>query len=387
MTKKWFYSLLVGLGLPTALHAQHVDDDLYYIPSKQDKQEAVKPTAERRTETDGTTRVVVVNRNRKRNIDEYNRRGSDNVHTRQAGNDTLYIVEQDELEREGRWVSGEFQGSDEDYEYAERIIRFRHPRFAVSIASPLYWDMVYGVHSWDWNVYTDGLYAYAFPTFSNPLWWDWRYRSYGWGGWYGHPYYSSWHYRPGYWGGYYGGYYGGLYGHGLWGYHYGPHYGGSYGWYSGYRYSPTTYTSRSSVRGESYGTSTGSVRRWGDSSRASYDRSSSAYGDGSRTTGATRRVIGTSTYSRPSSTRSYGSSEGMNSGSRTSTYSRGSSTTARTYTPDHGVRSSSYGTGSTRSSSSYGTGSTRSSSSYGTGSTRTYSGESSRVSSGRSSRR
>ena len=96
-------------------------------------------------------------------------------------NDTLYIKEKAQPDLEGEWVTGEFDGSQEDYEYAERIIRFRNPRFAISISSPLYWDVVYGPNSWNWNVYTDGMYAYAFPTFSNPLWWDWRYNSYGWG--------------------------------------------------------------------------------------------------------------------------------------------------------------------------------------------------------------
>lgn len=87
-----------------------------------------------------------------------------------------------------------FNGSQDDYEYAERIIRFRNPRFAVSISSPLYWDIVYGANSWDWNVYTDGFYAYAFPTFTNRLWWDWRYNSYGpgwgWGWGWSSPYYA-----------------------------------------------------------------------------------------------------------------------------------------------------------------------------------------------------
>mgnify|MGYP001423127249 CR=1 FL=1 len=55
-----------------------------------------------------------------------------------------------------------FDGSEDDYEYAMRIVRFRNPRFAIPISSPLYWDVVYGVNSWDWNVYDDGFYAYAF---------------------------------------------------------------------------------------------------------------------------------------------------------------------------------------------------------------------------------
>ena len=45
---------------------------------------------------------------------------------------------------DGEWVTGEFNGTTDDYEYAERIIRFRNPRFAISISSPLYWDVVYG---------------------------------------------------------------------------------------------------------------------------------------------------------------------------------------------------------------------------------------------------
>ena len=50
---------------------------------------------------------------------------------------------------DGEWVTGEFNGTEDDYEYAERIIRFRNPRFAISISSPLYWDVVYGPNSWD----------------------------------------------------------------------------------------------------------------------------------------------------------------------------------------------------------------------------------------------
>ena len=65
--------------------------------------------------------------------------------------DTLYVKEKAVSDPEGEWVNG-FNGSQDDYEYAERIIRFRNPRFAVSISSPLYWDIVYGTNSWDWNI-------------------------------------------------------------------------------------------------------------------------------------------------------------------------------------------------------------------------------------------
>lgn len=147
----------------------------------------------------GSTTVVVKDRKGKtRDVDEYNRRYDSRNNDFVMENDTLYINEKEDDGLDGEWVNGEFEGSQDDYEYATRIIRFRNPRYAISISSPLYWDVVYGLNSWDWNVYTDGLYAYAFPTFTNRLWWDWRYNSYGWGG---YPYYgwgwNSWYGRAG----------------------------------------------------------------------------------------------------------------------------------------------------------------------------------------------
>ncbi len=100
-------------------------------------------------------------------MDEYNRRYDSRDNEFVMENDTLYINEKEDPDLDGEWVNGEFEGSQDDYEYATRIIRFRNPRYAISISSPLYWDVVYGLNSWDWNVYTDGLYAYAFPTFTN----------------------------------------------------------------------------------------------------------------------------------------------------------------------------------------------------------------------------
>lgn len=101
-----------------------------------------------------------------RDVDEYNRRYDAKDNEFAMEDDTLYVKEKAVSDPDGEWVNG-FNGSQDDYEYAERIIRFRNPRFAVSISSPLYWDIVYGTNSWDWNVYTDGFYAYAFPTFTN----------------------------------------------------------------------------------------------------------------------------------------------------------------------------------------------------------------------------
>ena len=216
------------MALPSLLYAQNVDDDMYYIPSRKQKEEVkMEEKVEKKTPVKTETVVVksnvpvttvvspssttVVVRDRKgnvRDVDEYNRRYDSRNNDFSMENDTLYIDEKEYDGLDGEWIDG-FDGSEEDYEYATRIIRFRNPRYAISISSPYYWDVVYGLGpSWDWNVYTDGFYAYAFPTFSNRLWWDWRFNSYGWGwsSWYGpHWGWSSW-YGP-YWGwdGWYGG--------------------------------------------------------------------------------------------------------------------------------------------------------------------------------------
>ena len=182
--------------LPWLAMAQN--DDLYFVPKKE--------------KTPATTVVVKDVTGKTRDIDEYNRRYTSKENTFSLQNDTLYIEEKPYGER-GEWVNG-FEGSQDDYEYAMRIVRFRSPAYAIPISSPLYWDVVYGAFpSWDWNVYDDGLYAYVFPTYTNPLWWDWRWNwsiagprwGYGWG-WHSPWYYGGWY--SSYW---YGGYWGGWY--------------------------------------------------------------------------------------------------------------------------------------------------------------------------------
>lgn len=187
--KKIVLLSLFALCLPLLVMAQSNNDDLYFVPSKEKKQEAKKTPVKKEPEkkvvttniytSPGTTVVVQDRKGNKRDmrdVDEYNRRYDAKDNEFAMEDDTLYVKEKAVSDPEGEWVNG-FNGSQDDYEYAERIIRFRNPRFAVSISSPLYWDIVYGTNSWDWNVYTDGFYAYAFPTFTNRLWWDWRYNS------------------------------------------------------------------------------------------------------------------------------------------------------------------------------------------------------------------
>lgn len=370
MKKIVFLMMLLG-ALPLSMMAQN-EDDLYFVPSKEkatstdaniqskstvNTVKRSKPTTVVVTTPQNNPTTVIVRRSNNanaRNVDEYNRRYSStdngnsdvNGYSDDNGNgavsDTLYIDENNsnvpqnrnghssayDQDLDGTWANG-FDGTDDDYEYATRIIRFRNPRFAISISSPYYWDVVYGLNSWDWNVYYDGMYAYAFPTFSNRLWWDWRFNSYGWGfgynyGWgYGYsPYYS-------YWGGGYP-YYGGWYGRGWDGGYY-AHRGGWYSsrWDGGNHLAGVTYRNNrysnyggnAYTRGGNYGSSNYGGNSNGTSSRRYINEGDMQGGDPVRnSTMNSRRVIGTrqgetirtdasssrrESYDRPSSTRAY----------------------------------------------------------------------------------
>lgn len=261
MMKRILWLTLAALGISLVVNAQNVNDDLYFVPSKKKEAKAQNKTEVKIKDKNAVPSEIVVRsaepvsdnvREEETymtdnepvtvptdDVDAYNRRSSSSVATAQTTRRSTAVDEG----LDGEWVNG-FNGTVSDYEYATRIIRFRNPRFAISISSPLYWDVVYGLTAWDWNVYVDDFYAYAFPTFSNRLWWDWHWGgiglgwhswgwpyygmnwAYGWAGWHA-PYYS-WGWRPGW--GWYGGFYAG-------GYY--PPYGGPighWGWGSAPRY-------------------------------------------------------------------------------------------------------------------------------------------------------
>lgn len=233
--KKLLLILCLICGLPTWVMAQ---DDLYFVPKKKVDVKVEGTSAKVVLEKDRTpvdvysapkTTIIMKDvQGNERDLDEYNRRYTSRDNTFEIENDTLYIEEKPYNER-GEWVHG-FEGTQDDYEYAMRIIRFRNPRYAIPVSSPLYWDVVYGLPSWEWNVFDDGMYAYVFPTYTNRLWWDWRWNytlgsswSISWG-WHS-PWWNNW-YGPGYWGSY-------------WGYHYHHHWHPSWHhhhyrpWYAG----------------------------------------------------------------------------------------------------------------------------------------------------------
>lgn len=337
MMKVKVFASLMWVGLPFVLAAQS-NDDLYFVPKKKaetKKETVVAPkqnsqgTTVYSTSTTSTPVVVKDVAGNTRDVDEYNRRYTSGENTFSMQNDTLYIQEKPYNER-GEWVNG-FEGTQDDYEYAMRIVRFRSPRYAIPVSSPLYWDVVYGAFpSWDWNVYDDGLYAYVFPTYSNPLWWDWRWNwsiagprfCFGWN-WYSPWYYSSW-YSPYWYGGYWGGYWAGYWGPGW--HHHHPYYP-SYGWggaYQGHSYSYNNRRAENVVRRGTVGSVFDRNGRTGGRVMSGLDQNGRTGGRVVSGTNGVRSVrpddatrvrntgvrytrpsqgIGESTYSRPSSTR------------------------------------------------------------------------------------
>lgn len=245
--------------------------------------------------------------------------------------DTLYVEQTDD-----GWVNG-FEGDADDYEYAMRIVRFRNPRYAIPVSSPLYWDIVYGGGLWpiwDWNIYDDGFYAYVFPSVHNYYrYWDWRYGHWGWD-----PWYYGWGWDPWYYGygwGWDPWYYGGW--HHWYGFGYG--YGYGYGWYGHYGYhhgwnyfaggprinsrrndrSPMMASNRASGRSTDLATRGGGA--YSGRSVGSASRSASVSRDGSTRTGAGRTV---SSRSGATGTRGQATT-----GSRSATNSRSQAGTQR----------------------------------------------------------
>ena len=202
-------------------------DDLYFVPKKKTKVEATAQTEAPVEETVASSSQESEDERNGLAMDEdaYNRRWSylteegDAVSEFAQGDGGFLLITEEgdtmwtdadtlrltRVANEKGWVNG-FDGSDADYEYAMRIIRFRNPRYAIPVSSPLYWDVVYGGSlwpSWDWNIYADGMYAYVFPTRNNWHYWDYMMNyPLGWSPWGGHWGYSYGYGHP--WGWHYG---------------------------------------------------------------------------------------------------------------------------------------------------------------------------------------
>lgn len=161
-------------------------DDMYFVPKKEAKPVQQQKVTVPQKQVQEAENILICPETSipagecTRDVDEYNRRYR---FDESLPGDSAVVMAADE--EEGEWVNG-FKGSDADYAYTKRILRFYTPTVGIPVSSPLYWDLCYGPNSIYWNVYDDGIYAYAFPSSWNSLYYS-PYFTYSWG-W--HPYYS-----------------------------------------------------------------------------------------------------------------------------------------------------------------------------------------------------
>lgn len=210
--KRNLLTLIMAVCLPVLTFAQS-DDDMYFVPKK--KKAETKTVSRSSVKTPVREYVATGNvadadtasdyhTGQLRDVDEYNRRGSQQVRTRLVG-DTLYVTSEDgsvtayadgedsQAERDYRNSEYYYDDDYDDYRYAMRLRRYH----GVYFYDPFYSDLLYG-----W--YDPWYYSWYSPWHSSWYgWYDPWYGGFGWCGgfsWGGHhhPYHGSFGYggRP-----------------------------------------------------------------------------------------------------------------------------------------------------------------------------------------------
>ena len=192
---------LLTLALAIIPLLSMAQDDMYFTPSKKDKNTTRTPqaTVSRTQATLSSVNAqvapatIVDYKSNKRSDDEYNRRYSYNGNYQNAGGfqpgDTL-------VARIDTVYEYDINDNEIDYRFSRRLVRFHNPRY-YALSSPYYWDLYYGYGAWDY------LYDPYDPWYWHYGWgygWSWG----PWDCWYGgiwgwhHPYaWTYWGWGPG----------------------------------------------------------------------------------------------------------------------------------------------------------------------------------------------
>jgi len=190
-------ALIVAVCLPVLTFAQSADDDMYFVPKKKTETKDKKgtlvktPVHEVKVE-DGASAVGDTSdyhTGQLRDVDEYNRRGSQQVRTRLVG-DTLYVVTDDGEEtvyaagddtpvESGSQMSEYYYDDDyDDFHYATRLRRYH----GVYLYDPFYADFAYGWHDpWYYSWYDPWRYSWSWHGHWHNPWYGW-YGGFSWGG-------------------------------------------------------------------------------------------------------------------------------------------------------------------------------------------------------------
>ena len=353
---KYTKNLLAALALLfVPLSMTVAQDDVYFV-GKKTKKAATEVKAATQQPTTHYTPVEIIYADddeavnvsgSKRDVDEYNRRGSygrqsmmvenpDGTFSYQVpGNDTLYIMPDSTAVTSRSLANDAYsQGYNEgyqdgeDYALTRRINRFGYGYNYYD--DPFYWD----------SYWYDPYWSYGYYGWTRPYWGYrgyWGYDPYWYGGYY--PYYSyyGWGYYPSYWG--YGGYYRGYYGRPHNSHTDGAHtsrYRGDTGRSAGYNRGRGTVNSSGTVinsgRTRSFGTQQSTTSR--SANTGTYNRGTvtnstnrvSSFGTNRSTTTSTSSASRSSSFgtsSSSSSSRSGGFSSGSSSSSRSGGFSGG----------------------------------------------------------------
>lgn len=192
-------TLTFALALTTVLSMNAQDDDLYFVPQTKKANSGVYTAPSNRsgdiTTVTAQPPVLAVYGNSTRSEDEYNRRYRTDVDSWQIsggeGDSLAYAENPDSLD------AYDINNPERDYLYSRRILRFHSPRLGFYVASPYYWDLVYGY----------GAFDYYYTSYYDPFFWDsgwgYSYASAPWNYWYGpiwgwsHPaHWETWGYGP-----------------------------------------------------------------------------------------------------------------------------------------------------------------------------------------------
>ena len=191
-------TLTFALALTTVLSMNAQDDDLYFVPQTKKANSGVYTASSNRsgdiTTINAQPPVLAVYGNSTRSEDEYNRRYRTDDGSWQIsggeGDSLAYVENPDSIY--------DINNPELDYLYSRRILRFHSPRLGFYVASPYYWDLVYGY----------GAFDYYYTSYYDPFYWNYGwgygYASGPWDYWYGpiwgwsHPaHWGTWGHGPG----------------------------------------------------------------------------------------------------------------------------------------------------------------------------------------------
>lgn len=163
---------LALVALPLWSMAQ---DDMYFMPSKKQKNTEQAKVQRPATITFVTEPSTVDYKSNRQSDDAYNRRYSSGEWQTSGGglpDDSLMTATIDSVYTDSRY---DMDDPELDYRYSRRLVRFHSPRYHVS---PYYWDVVYGYGAWDYlyDPYDPWYYHYGWS-----YGWSWG----PWDCWYG----------------------------------------------------------------------------------------------------------------------------------------------------------------------------------------------------------